>query len=99
MLKISPHQQNNLQNIRKQESAIALLKYQKSIAPSGPRAQCLDLACSATISPNFLAKLQLKLNKLYKQKIFLTKEVLNIRQKKSINKSELYEVTNLKLIY
>ena len=95
MLRVSPHHENLLTTIRKQERDIAWHKYQKSIAPSGHRAQCMDLACLTKATPKFLGKLRIKLNKQHKQKSFLEKEVLNIRQQKNSIKSRVSNTTEI----
>ena len=92
MLNISPHQQNLLRNLHKKEKAIYKEKLYKSIAPSGPRAHCLDLANVSKATPQFLVSLKIKVNKYYKQKNMLFKETAQITKQKLGIISEIYEV-------
>jgi hypothetical protein len=97
MLKISPYQQNLLRNLHKREKALYKEKMYKTIAPSGPRAHCLDLANASKATPQFLVSLKIKVNKYYKQKNMVFKETALItKQKLNIN-SAIYEVSNINI--
>ena len=93
MLNISPYQQNLLRNLHRRQKALYKEKLSKSIAPSGPRAHCLDLANASKATPQLLASLKIQVNKYYKQKNMVFKETALITKQKLHINSEIYEVS------